>query len=86
MINSDFSNFLNNNGFEYFEDEDEWRFHTYDGYLVIWEKPNNKSMWVLSEVDSDDYIYELINGYEYEIINQIKSIKRDTLIGELLSK
>jgi hypothetical protein len=43
-------------------------------------------MWVLSEVDGDDYIYELINGYEYEIINQISSIKRDTLIGELLSK
>lgn len=71
-------------GFNYYEEEDEWRFDTFDGYLTLWKKPTNQSIWVLSKVDLEDNIQHIFSGYEYQISNSIKSLIRDIKLEELL--
>lgn len=71
-------------GFYYYEEEDEWRFNTFNGYLTLWKKPTNQSIWVLSKVDLEDNIQHIFSGYEYQISNSIKSLIRDIKLEELL--
>lgn len=71
-------------GFYYYEEEDEWRFDTFNGYLTLWKKPTNQSIWVLSKVDLEDNIQHIFSGYEYQISNSIKSLIRDIKLEELL--
>lgn len=77
--------FPNNIGFIYNSKDDEWRLSTFEGYYVLWERPNNKSTWVLSYVDKDDYIYEISRGYDKEVSDSIKSVIRDKKLEEILS-
>jgi hypothetical protein len=72
-------------GFYYLESEDEWRLDLSDGYLTLWKKPTNNSIWVLSKVDIEDNIYQISSGYDYQIVNSIKAVIRDIKIEELLS-
>ena len=71
-------------GFYYYEEEDEWRFNTFNGYLTLWKKPTNQSILVLSKVDLEDNIQHIFSGYEYQISNSIKSLIRDIKLEELL--
>jgi hypothetical protein len=72
-------------GFTYFEEEDEWRTPTYDGKLILWEKPDKRDFWVLSYHDKDDYLHTITSGYPDEINSGIKAFYRDKKISELIS-
>lgn len=71
-------------GFTYFEEEDEWRMPTYEGNLILWEKPNKLGYWILSYHDEDDYLHEISSGYPFQINEGIKAFNRDIKIRELI--
>lgn len=76
--------FPENKGFKYNSDYDEWRLY-FDGfYLVLWKKINDGSLWVLSKVDSEDYITEIETSYN--MIKSIDTILRDIKLDSILNK
>lgn len=71
-------------GFKYNDILDEWSKPTFDGYIIIWKKPDS-SKWRISYEDLDNYLYPVFEGYDYEIGNILKSFERDKKLEELLN-
>jgi|DEB19_MinimDraft_2_1074335.scaffolds.fasta_scaffold324388_1 hypothetical protein len=76
--------FLNENGFKYNSETDEWERYTIDGKLLMWRKPGSRSIWVLSYEDKETFIYEIRRGHKEEVLAGIKEFDRDLKLKELL--
>lgn len=78
------NSFFEEIGFTYNIETDEWERYTIDGKLLLWEKPGNSSIWVLSYEDKETYIHELRRGNQDEVLAGIKAFERDIKLTELL--
>ena len=78
------NDFLIDNKFKHNHETDEWERYTIDGKLLLWEKPGNSSIWVLSYEDKETYIHELRRGNQDEVLAGIKAFERDIKLTELL--
>ncbi len=71
-----------NHGFEYYEEDDEFRLYLDSNYLLLWEM-NGK--WEVSFVDNEDNQKFLCKGDEGRILEAIIQIIRDRKIDYLIS-
>lgn len=71
-----------NYGFEYYEEDDEFRLYLDSNYLLLWEM-NGK--WEVSFVDNEDNQNFLCKGDEGRILEAIIQIIRDRKIDYLIS-
>lgn len=76
--------FLDENGFKYNNETDEWERYTIDGKLLLWLRPDSSSIWVLSYEDKETYIHEIIRGYQGDVLAELKQFDRELKLKELL--
>ena len=70
-----------NHGFEYYENDDEFRLYIdHNEYFLVWEI---KGKWEISHVDKEDNQKFLAKGDETKIVNVIRSLIRDRKIDLL---
>jgi hypothetical protein len=79
-------NFPTNLGFTYDEDNNEWFKHFSDGRFIIFSCIRNISLWRLSFEDKDDYLFEIMSGFEQNIIDEFKLINRDYKLSQILGE